>query len=344
MFAQDVGIDLGTANVLVFVRGRGIVLDEPTVVAMNVETGEVLAVGAEARHMIGRTPAHIQAVRPLKDGVIADFETTEKLLKYFLDKVGIRRFWQRPRMLMCVPSNTTTVEQKAIREAAEKSGAREVYIVEEPKAAAVGAGLDIFQPSGNMIIDIGGGTTDVAVLSLGDIVTAASIKVAGDKLDQALMSYLKRKHRLLVGERTVEALKIQIGAALPGLRSEAMDVRGRNVVTGLPETVRVTSDEVAEALDEPIREMIAAARSVLERTPPELSADIVDKGIVLTGGGALLYGLDRRFSEELHVPVVLADDPMRSVALGTGKMLEELDRLNRARGRRIGMGFRPFRP
>ncbi|MBE3596997.1 MAG: rod shape-determining protein MreB [Hydrogenibacillus sp.] len=338
MFGKDIGIDLGTANVLVFERGKGVVLDEPSVVAIEQNSGEVLAVGEEARRMVGRTPGNIVAIRPLRDGVIADFDVTEKMLKYFLDKIGVRSFWAKPRVLICVPSNITTVEQKAIREAAERSGARDVYIEQEPKAAAIGAGLDIFQPSGNMIIDIGGGTTDVAVLSLGDIVTAASIKVAGDKLDMALVNYIKRKYRLLVGERTSEELKIQVGTVFPGARDVGMEVRGRNMMTGLPQTLEIRSAEVYEALDESIREMIAAVRSVLERTPPELSADIMDKGIILTGGGALLHGIDRRFTEELKVPVVIAEDPMRAVALGTGKMLEHLDRvagIRTGRGRRL---------
>lgn len=330
MFGKDIGIDLGTANVLVFVRGKGVVLDEPSVVAIEQGSGTVVAVGEEARRMVGRTPGNIVATRPLKDGVIADFDVTEQMLKYFLDKVGLRGFMARPRVLICAPSGITTVEQKAIREAAEKSGARDVFIEQEPKAAAIGAGLDIYQPSGNMVIDIGGGTTDVAVLSMGDIVTATSIKVAGDKLDTAITSYVKRKYRLLIGERTTEDLKIQIGTVVPGSRQDAMEVRGRHMVSGLPETIEITSDEIAEALDEPVREIIAAARSVLERTPPELSADIMDKGIVLTGGGALLHGMAERLAEELKVAVMVSEDPMRAVANGTGMMLEHLDRSARA--------------
>lgn len=336
MFGKDIGIDLGTANVLVFVRGKGVVLDEPSVVAIEQGSGTVVAVGEEARRMVGRTPGNIVATRPLKDGVIADFDVTEQMLKYFLDKVGLRGFMARPRVLICAPSGITTVEQKAIREAAEKSGARDVFIEQEPKAAAIGAGLDIYQPSGNMVIDIGGGTTDVAVLSMGDIVTATSIKVAGDKLDTAITSYVKRKYRLLIGERTTEDLKIQIGTVVPGSRQDAMEVRGRHMVSGLPETIEITSDEIAEALDEPVREIIAAARSVLERTPPELSADIMDKGIVLTGGGALLHGMAERLTQELKVAVMVSEDPMRAVANGTGMMLEHLDRSARAlaRGRK----------
>ncbi|MBE3594979.1 MAG: rod shape-determining protein MreB [Candidatus Carbobacillus altaicus] len=336
MFGKDIGIDLGTANVLVFVRGKGVVLDEPSVVAIEQGSGTVVAVGEEARRMVGRTPGNIVATRPLKDGVIADFDVTEQMLKYFLNKVGLRGFMARPRVLICAPSGITTVEQKAIREAAEKSGARDVFIEQEPKAAAIGAGLDIYQPSGNMVIDIGGGTTDVAVLSMGDIVTATSIKVAGDKLDTAIMSYVKRKYRLLIGERTTEDLKIQIGTVLPGSRQDKIEVRGRHMVSGLPETVEITSDEIAEALDEPVREIIAAARSVLERTPPELSADIMDKGIVLTGGGALLHGMAERLTEELKVAVMVSEDPMRAVANGTGMMLDHLDRSARAlaRGRK----------
>lgn len=325
MFGKDIGIDLGTANVLIYVRGKGIVLDEPSVVAIDQNTGELLAVGDEARRMVGRTPGNIVAIRPLKDGVIADFEVTEKMLKYFLDKIKVKGILIRPRILICAPTNITSVEKKAIKEAAEHSGAREVFLEEEPKVAAIGAGLDIFQPGGNMVIDIGGGTTDVAVLSMGDIVTASSIKVAGDKLDNAITQYIRRKFKLLIGERTAEEIKIQVGTAFPGARNEQMEIRGRDLVSGLPQTITIHSEEVREAMNEHIQEIVMAAKSVLERTPPELSADIIDKGIILTGGGALLHGLDQLLSSELKLPVIVAEDPMSCVARGAGMMLENLD-------------------
>jgi len=326
MFSKDIGIDLGTANVLIYVRGKGVVLDEPSVVAIDNQTKKVLAVGNEARRMVGRTPGNIVAIRPLRDGVIADFEITESMLKHFLSKIGGKGLFARPRILICCPTNITSVEQKAIREAAEKSGgAREVFIEEEPKVAAVGAGMDIFQPSGNMVVDIGGGTTDVAVLSMGDIVTASSIKVAGDKFDLAIMRYIKNKYKLLIGERTAEDIKIQIGTVYGG-RQDEMDIRGRDMVTGLPQTITIRSEEVQEALAESVSAIVQAAKSVLERTPPELSADIIDKGVFMTGGGALLHGLDQLLADELKVPVLVADDPMMCVAKGTGMMLEYLDK------------------
>jgi len=333
VITRDIGIDLGTANVLIYQRGKGIVLDEPSVVALS-ESGEVLAVGREAYRMVGRTPGNIVAVRPLRDGVIADFEVTEKMLATFLERVGLRGFFRRPRVLVCAPTNITPVEQKAIRETIERTGAREVWIEQEPKVAAIGAGLDIFQPSGNMVIDIGGGTTDVAVFSMGDIVAAASINVAGDKFDAAIMQYLRNKHRLLVGERTAETIKFEIGDVYPGVRNASLEVRGRHMVTGLPQTVTITSEEVRAALREATEEIVATARSVLERTPPELAADIIDRGILLTGGGALIAGMDRLLAEELKVPVFIADDPMTAVARGTGVLLEQMDKLMRPRGGR----------
>lgn len=325
MFGRDIGIDLGTANVLIFVKGRGVVLNEPSVVAIDSETKKVLAVGEDARRMVGRTPGNIVAIRPLRDGVIADFDITEMMLKHFIAKIGVKSFLFRPRILICCPTNITSVEKKAIREAAERSGARQVYLEEEAKVAAIGAGMDIFQPSGNMVVDIGGGTTDVAVLSMGDIVTASSIKIAGDKFDHYIMRYIKGKYKLLIGERTAEEIKMTIGTVFPGSRNDSMDIRGRNLVTGLPQTITITSDEVMEALAEPITAIVQASKSVLERTPPELSADIIDKGVFLTGGGALLNGLDKLLSEELKVPVLIADNPMSSVAEGTGLILENLD-------------------
>lgn len=331
MFSKDIGIDLGTANVLIHVKGRGVVLDEPSVVAIESDTKRVLAVGDEAHRMVGRTPGNIIAIRPLKDGVIADFEITELMLKHFINKIGGKRWYSHPRILICAPTNITSVEQKAIREAAERSGAREVFLEEEPKVAAIGAGMDIFQPSGNMVIDIGGGTTDVAVLSMGDIVTASSIKIAGDKFDSAIMKFIKTKYKLLIGERTSEDIKMRIGTVYPTSRREEMDIRGRDMVTGLPITVTIRSEEVREALEDSITTIVASAKSVLERTPPELSADIIDRGVILTGGGALLHGLDTLMAEELKVPVLIAEDPMHCVVKGTGVMLDNLDKVTRRR-------------
>ena len=332
MFGKDIGIDLGTANVLIHVKGRGVVLNEPSVVAIESETKRVLAVGEEARRMVGRTPGNIIAVRPLKDGVIADFEITEMMLKHFLNMVGAKRWYSHPRILICAPTNITSVEKKAIQEAAERSGAKEVFLEEEPKAAAVGAGMDIFQPSGNMVVDIGGGTTDVAVLSMGDIVTAASIKVAGDKFDAAIMKYIKDKYKLLIGERTSEDIKIKIGSVDPqGVRQEEMDIRGRDMVSGLPVTITIHSREIREALWEPVASIVMTAKTVLERTPPELSADIIDRGVILTGGGALLHGLDQLLMDELKVPVLIAENPMHCVVKGTGIMLDNLDKVTRRR-------------
>ncbi|USG65389.1 rod shape-determining protein [Brevibacillus ruminantium] len=335
MFGKDIGIDLGTANVLVFIKGRGIVLDEPSVVAIDSHTKKVLAVGNEAHRMVGRTPGNIVAIRPLRDGVIADFDITEAMLKHFLAKVSGRNMFARPRILICCPTNITSVEQKAIREAAERSGgAREVFIEEEPKVAAVGAGMEIFQPSGNMVVDIGGGTTDVAVLSMGDIVTSSSIKVAGDKFDMAIMRYIKTKYKLLIGERTSEDIKVQIGTVSGG-RQDEMDIRGRDMVSGLPQTITIRSHEVQEALAESVGAIVQASKSVLERTPPELSADIIDKGVFLTGGGALLHGFDQLLADELKVPVLVAEDPMMCVAKGTGMMLDYLDKVPTYRKRKF---------
>lgn len=329
MFSKDIGIDLGTANVLIHVKGRGVVLNEPSVVAIESDTKRVLAVGEEAHRMVGRTPGNIVAIRPLKDGVIADFEITEMMLKHFINKVGGKGWFSRPRILICAPTNITSVEQKAIREAAVRSGAKDVYLEEEPKAAAIGAGMDIFQPSGNMVVDIGGGTTDVAVLSMGDIVTASSIKIAGDKFDAAITRYIKNKYKLLIGERTSEDIKIRIGTVYPNGRNEEMDIRGRDMVSGLPLTYTIYSKEIREALWDPISSILAAAKSVLERTPPELSADIIDRGVILTGGGALLHGLDQLMAEELKVPVLIAEDPLHCVVKGTGMMLDNLDKVTK---------------
>ncbi|WP_163539667.1 rod shape-determining protein [Gracilibacillus sp. YIM 98692] len=330
MFARDIGIDLGTANVLIHVKGKGIVLDEPSVVAMDRNTGKVLEVGEEARRMVGRTPGNIEATRPLKDGVIADFDVTEAMLRYFINKINVKGFLSKPRMLICCPTNITKVEQKAIKEAAEKSGGKKVYLEEEPKVAAIGAGMDIFQPSGNMVVDIGGGTTDVAVLSMGDIVTAQSVKMAGDKFDAEILQYVKRKYKLLIGERTAEDIKINVGTVFPGSRKEEIDIRGRDMVSGLPRTITIGSKEIEESLKESISLIVQSAKTVLEKTPPELSADIIDRGVILTGGGAMLHGLDQLLAEELKVPVLLAEEPMNCVAKGTGIMLENIDKLERS--------------
>lgn len=329
MFSRDIGIDLGTANVLIYVKGKGIVLNEPSVVALDKNTNRVLAVGEEARRMVGRTPGHIVAIRPLKDGVIADFDVTESMLKYFINKLDVKGFLSKPRILICCPTNITSVEQKAIREAAEKSGGKKIYLEEEPKVAAIGAGMDIFQPSGNMVIDIGGGTTDIAVLSMGDIVTSASIKMAGDKFDAEILNYIKRTYKLLIGERTAEDIKVKVATVFKGSRNETIDIRGRDMVTGLPKTITVGSEEIEEALRESIHVIVHAAKSVLEQTPPELSADIIDRGIILTGGGALLHGMDTLLAEELKVPVLIAENPMDCVAIGTGLMLDNIDRITR---------------
>ncbi|MBA3927885.1 rod shape-determining protein [Listeria sp. FSL L7-1582] len=324
--AKDVGIDLGTANVLIHVKGKGIVLNEPSVVAINNITNEVLAVGTEARNMVGRTPGNITAIKPMKDGVIADFDIVQEMLRIFLQKLDLKGFFSKPRVLICCPTNITSVEQKAIRQAAEQSGGKQVFMEEEPKVAAIGAGMDIFQPSGNMVIDIGGGTTDIAVLSMGDIVTSKSVKLAGNQLDGDILQYIKRQYNLLIGERTSEELKINVATASIGARKESMDIRGRDLVTGLPKTVTVTSEEIELALRESVHVIVQAAKQVLEQTPPELSADIIDRGIIMTGGGALLHGLDELLAEELKVPVLLAENPLDAVAIGTGILLENTSR------------------
>lgn len=329
MFSKDIGIDLGTANVLIHVKGKGIVLNEPSVVALDRKTNRVLAVGEEARKMIGRTPEHIVAVRPLKDGVIADFDVTEMMLKYFLNRLKVKGFMTKPRILICCPTNITSVEQKAIREAAEKSGGKKVFLEEEPKVAAIGAGMDIYQPSGNMVVDIGGGTTDIAVLSMGDIVTSESIKVAGDVFDQDILQYVKRQYKLLIGDRTAENIKIEIGSVYGGSRNEEMEIRGRDMMTGLPRVVKIQSAEIEEALKESVAMIVASAKSVLEKTPPELSADIIDRGVILTGGGAMLHGIDQLLAEELKVPVSLSELPMDCVAIGTGILLDNMQKLSR---------------
>ncbi len=320
---KDIGIDLGTANVLIYIKGEGVVLSEPSVVAIDSETGKTLAVGEKAHEMLGRTPESVVAIRPLKDGVIADFDKTEIMLDSFIKKIKGKTLFSKPRILICCPSDITQVEKNAIREVAERTGAKKVYVEEEPKVAAVGAGLKIEEPSGNMVIDIGGGTTDIAVLSLGGIVYSESIKIAGNTFDTDIIKYVKNKYKLLVGEVTAEKIKIKIGSVIPE-KNKSMKVRGRDLLTGLPETITISSEEVAEAIKESIYLIIHTAKTVLENIEPELSSDIIEKGIVITGGGALLNGLDKLLSKELKVPVKIADDPLTCVALGTGIMLENL--------------------
>ena len=324
MFAKDIGIDLGTANVLIYVKGQGIVLNEPSVVAIDSDTKKPLAVGHDAREMLGRTPGRVQAIRPMKDGVIADFELTEIMLNHFIKKINGRSFFSRPRILICCPSNITQVEKNAIKEAAERTGAKKVFLEEEPKVAAVGAGMDISKPSGNMVIDIGGGTTDIAILSLGGIVTSASLKVAGNVFDNDIIKYIKDKYKLLVGDRTAEDIKMTIGTVFPEGKPEKTEVRGRDLVTGLPHTITLSSTETEEAFRESVYLIINKVKEVLEQTPPELSADIIDKGIVVTGGGALIKGFDKLLSHELKVPVFIADSPLTCVVEGTGVLLDNI--------------------
>lgn len=325
-FSSDIGIDLGTANTLVYVKDHGIVLREPSVVAVQAGTSKVLAVGDEAKRMLGRTPANIVAVRPLKDGVIADFEITEQMLRHFIQKVhgGRRMFKPKPRVVIAVPSGITEVEKRAVKDSATHAGAREVYLIEEPMAAAIGVGLPVQDAAGNMIVDIGGGTTEVALISLSGIVFARSVRVAGDELDEAIVQYMKRAYNLMIGERTAEEIKIKIGSAYPVEKENSMEVKGRDLVAGLPKTLTVTSQEVREALLEPISTIVDSVRITLERCPPEMSADLVDRGIVLAGGGALLRGLDKLLQEETGLPVIVADDPLSAVAEGTGKVLSEI--------------------
>ena len=321
---SDIGIDLGTASVLVYIKGKGVVLKEPSVVAFDRDTNKIKAIGEEARLMLGRTPGNIVAVRPLRQGVISDYTVTEKMLKYFIQKaVGKQRF-RKPRISVCVPSGVTEVEKKAVEDATYAAGAREVSIIEEPIAAAIGAGIDISRPCGNMIVDIGGGTTDIAVISLGGTVVSTSVKIAGDDFDDALVRYMRKKHNLLIGERTAEDIKIKIGSAYRRPESVSMEVRGRNLVTGLPKTITVTSEETEEALRETTSQIVEAVHSVLEKTPPELAADIADRGIVLTGGGCLLYGLEELIEEKTGITTMTAEDPMTAVAIGTGKFVEFL--------------------
>lgn len=330
MFGQDIGIDLGTATVIAYIKGKGIVLREPSVVAVNNITGEVLAVGHEARRMLGRTPGNIVATRPLREGVISDYTVTEKMLKYFIGKIG-GKFLFAPRIMICIPSQVTEVEKKAVIDAASNAGARKVYLIEEPIAAAIGAGIDISKPCGNMIVDIGGGTTDIAVISLGGSVVSTSLKVAGDKFDEHIVKYIKKRHNVMIGERTAEELKQQIGCVYPKIQDMEMDVRGRDLITGLPKTITVYSSEMMEALEEPATLIVDAVHSVLERTPPELAADISDKGIYMTGGGCLIDGLDRLLQEKTGINVMIAEDAISCVAKGTGKALDNLDNMDKMR-------------
>ena len=324
---RDLAVDLGTANTLVYVRGRGVVLNEPSVVAIDTKTGGIVAVGTEAKRMIGRTPANIEAIRPLRDGVIADFETTERMLRYFIQKVHRRRYFTKPRIVVCVPSGITGVEQRAVKDAGYQAGARRVYIIEEPMAAAIGAGLPVHEPTGNMVVDIGGGTTEVAVISLGGIVTSQSIRTGGDRLDQAIITYVKKEYSLMLGERTAEDIKIAVGSAFPVPDEPHAEIRGRDLVSGLPKTIVVSAEEIRKALEEPVNAIIDSVKTTLDKCPPELASDIMDRGIVLTGGGALLRGLDERLRHETAMPIHIADNPLDSVAIGSGRCVEEFEAL-----------------
>ena len=331
MFSKDIGIDLGTANTLVYLKGKGIVMREPSVVTLNIKTGDIVAVGSKAKEMIGKTPGSIVAVRPLKDGVVADFDVTSSMINYFISKTVKHRFLSKPRVLICVPSGVTDVERRAVEEATRLAGAASVELIEEPMAAALGAGLPVMEASGSMIIDIGGGTSEVAVLSLGDVVTAYSVRVAGNKFDDAIITYVKRNYNLLIGEKTAERVKIEMGSVLPYEGEGQMEIRGRDLLNGLPKDVTISSEEVREALKVPISSIVEAVRSTLEDTPPELSADIMKRGIVLTGGGALLRGLDKLLESEVKMPVTIAENPLDCVAEGTGKYLEMFSMSKRRR-------------
>ena len=324
---RDMAVDLGTANTLVYVRGKGVLVDEPSVVAVNEKTGEMVAVGHDAKQMIGRTPEDITAIRPLQDGVIADFEATEQMLRHFIARVHRRRYFAKPRMVVCVPSGITAVEQRAVKEAGYQAGARRVYIIEEPMAAAIGAGLPVHRATGNMVVDVGGGTTEVAVISLGGIVTSLSVRTAGDELDRAITTWMKKEHALLLGEATAEEVKMTLGSAFPGPLDREAEIRGRDLVSGLPRTVTVSAADIRTALEEPLHAIIDAVRVTLDQTPPELAGDIMDRGIVLTGGGALLRGLDERLRHETGMPVHVAEEPLTSVVLGAGRCVEEFEAL-----------------
>lgn len=329
LFARDIGIDLGTANTLVHVRSKGIVIREPSVVAINKKTNSILAVGDAAKSMIGRTPGDIVAIRPMKDGVIADFNITESMLRYFIKQVASKAMFSKPRVVICVPSGVTEVEKRAVEEATLSAGAKEAYLIEEPMAAAIGANLPVEEPSGSMVVDIGGGTSEVAVISLGGIVTSKSLRIAGDELDDAIVHYVKKEYNLMIGERTAEEIKMTIGAAYPKPKEESLEIRGRDLITGLPKNLSITSSEVTEALREPINAIVDSIKYTLEKTPPELASDIMDRGIMLTGGGALLSGLDKLIKEETGMPVSIAENPLDCVVMGAGKVLEEIETLKK---------------
>ena len=337
LIGRDMAVDLGTANTLVYVRGKGLVLDEPSVVALNTATGEILAVGHEAKRMIGRTPDNIEAIRPLKDGVIADFEATEQMLRWFIQSVHHRRYFAKPRMVICVPSGITAVEQRAVKEAGYQAGARQVYIIEEPMAAAIGAGLPIHQATGNMVVDVGGGTTEVAVISLGGVVTSLSIRTAGDELDDAIVTWMKKEHGLMLGERTAEEVKMTLGSAFPLAEDTDAEIRGRDQVSGLPRTVVVSGSAIRQAMEEPLTDIVDAVRRTLDQTPPELAGDIMDRGITLAGGGALLQGLEQRLRDECQMPCQLAESPLTCVAVGSGISLEEFETIHRASKKNSGI-------
>ncbi|RCX20811.1 rod shape-determining protein MreB [Anaerobacterium chartisolvens] len=329
LFSRDIGIDLGTANTLVHLKGKGIVLREPSVVAINKKSNNILAVGDSAKEMIGRTPGNIVAIRPMKDGVIADFDITQSMLKYFIRKAMSKGVLGKPRVVICVPSGVTEVEKRAVEEATLQAGAREAYLIEEPMAAAIGANLPVEEPSGSMVVDIGGGTSEVAVISLGGIVTSKSLRIAGDELDEAIVHYVKKEYNLMIGERTAEEIKVVIGSAYPKPKEEAIQIRGRDLITGLPKNISITSSEIMEALKEPVNAIVDAIKFTLEKTPPELASDVMDRGIMLTGGGALLSGLDKLIKEETGMPVSIAERPLDCVVLGSGKVLEEIEVLKK---------------
>jgi rod shape-determining protein MreB and related proteins len=328
-FAKDIGIDLGTANTLVHVKGKGIVIREPSVVAINKKTGDILAVGDDAKEMIGRTPGNIVAIRPMKDGVIADFDITQSMLKYFIKRAFSKGMFSKPRVVICVPSGVTEVEKRAVEEATLQAGAKEAYLIEEPMAASIGANLPVEEPSGSMVVDIGGGTSEVAVISLGGIVTSKSLRVAGDELDEAIVHYIKKEYNLMIGERTAEEIKMTIGAAYPKPKEETMEIRGRDLISGLPKNITISSAEITEAIKEPINSIVDSIKFTLEKTPPELASDIMDRGIMLTGGGALLSGLDKLIKEETGMPVSIAENPLDCVVMGAGKVLEEIETLKK---------------
>lgn len=328
LFTKEIGIDLGTANILVYLKGKGIILREPSVVAVNNNTGQVLAVGLDAKQMIGRTPGNITAIRPLKDGVIADFETTQGMLKYFMRKAVGNSPLAKPRVVICVPSGVTEVEKRAVVDSAMSAGAKEAYLIEEPMASAIGAGLPVAEPSGSMVVDIGGGTSEVAVISLGGVVVSRSLRIAGDEFDDAIIHYIKKEYNLMIGERSAEDIKLKIGSAYPSEREETYRVSGRDLVTGLPKEMEISSEEIRESLKEPVNSVVESIKYTLEKTPPELASDIMERGIMLTGGGALLKGFDKLISEETGIPVFIAEEPLDCVVLGTGKVLEELDTLS----------------